>query len=119
MFAVAQQIVHQQLFGKRFKAFGQLGEKHTEVFQHFGPGQWFACLFDADPCTIDQVQRAVVAQQVVQVQVLLPQAFEVHLADGRQRLSQHRLLLVCQHRQVLHRTPGFAEALRAVQKLKQ
>ena len=43
----------------------------------------------------------------------------MHLANRRQGLPQHRLLFIRQHRQILHRLPGFIEALRAIQKLEQ
>ena len=83
VFAIAQQVVHQQLFNKWLKADGQLGEKHPEVFQHLLSRQRFTRLFDTNARAVDQVQLAALAQQVVQVQVFLPQALEVHLADGR------------------------------------
>lgn len=34
VFAVGQQVIHQQFFGKRLKVLRQLGEEHPEVFQY-------------------------------------------------------------------------------------
>ena len=75
--------------------------------------------FGLDAGAIDQVQLAGVAQQVVQVQVFLPQAFGVHVRHGRQRLTQHLMLRVGQHRQVFHRAPGIGQALGTVEEFEQ
>ena len=117
--AIAEQIMHQQFFDKRLKVFRQLGEEHAQVFQHFLSGQRLACLFDANTRTVDQIQLAVLTQQVVQVQVFLPEPLEVHLPDRAQRLCQYVLLLICQDRQTLHRFPGHIQALGVFQKLEQ
>ncbi|MNV92413.1 hypothetical protein D3C71_1870110 [compost metagenome] len=98
MLAVGQQVMHQQLFDERLQALGQLGEQHAEVFQHTGARQLLAGRLGLDAGTVDQVQLAAVAQQVVQVQVFLPQAFAVHLRHGSEGLAEHHVLLVSQHR---------------------
>ena len=111
--------MHQQLFDKRLQALGQLGKEHTEVFQHLLPRQRFTRLFDANARTVDQVQFGALTQQVVQVQIFLPQALEMHLANGCQRLAQYRHLLVRQYRQRRHRSPGIAQAVGTFKKLEQ
>ena len=114
VFAIAQQVVHQQFFGERFEIFRQLGEKHPEVFQHAVTRQWLASLFDANAGAINQVQLAVLAQQVVQVQVFLPQALGVHLRNRAQRFGEHRGLLIGQRRQVFDSLPGIGQAFGAL-----
>ena len=111
--------MHQQFFDKRLQAFRQLGEEHAEIFQYFLSRQRLARLFDANPRTVDQIQFAVVTQQVVQVQVLLPEPLEVHLPDRTQGLCQNSLLLIGQYRQSLHGFPGHIEALGVFQKFEQ
>ena len=83
------------------------------------PRQRFACLFDTDACTIDQIQLAVLTQQVVQVQVFLPQTLAVHLPDGSQSLGKYGHLFISQHRQRRDCIPGIAQALSALQVLEQ
>ncbi|MNG28927.1 hypothetical protein D3C84_1142700 [compost metagenome] len=89
MLAVAQQVVHQQFFGERLQRLGQLGEKHPEIFQDLLPRERLAWRFAADTGAIDQIQSIALAQQVVQVQVFLPQTFAMHLTDRAQGLRQN------------------------------
>ncbi|MNS77894.1 hypothetical protein D3C72_1114860 [compost metagenome] len=119
MLAIAQQVIHQQFFGERLQRLGQLSEKHSEVFQDLLPRQRLAWRFGADSGAIDQIQTIALAEQVVQVQVFLPQAFAVHLADRAQGFRQHRRLLIGQHRQVIDLLPGITEAGGVFQKLEQ
>ena len=65
------------------------------------------------------MQAAIVAQQVVQVQVGLPQAPGVQPADGVQGLAQHRLLGGGQQRLARHGAPGVPQALGAFQIVEQ
>ncbi|RMR97212.1 hypothetical protein ALP75_201028 [Pseudomonas syringae pv. actinidiae] len=109
MFAVAQQIMHQQFFREWLKSLGQLSKEYPEVFQHLLPRQRFAGLLGTNARPVNQVQPPVMAQQIVQVQVFLPQAFGVLLSDGGQRLAEHQLLLVGQRRQFLNLGPGIAQ----------
>ncbi|MNS70478.1 hypothetical protein D3C72_1038220 [compost metagenome] len=59
------------------------------------------------------------AQQVVQVQVFLPQAPGVHVRHCGERLAQHQVLLVGQYRQALHCRPGIGQAFGAVEEFEQ
>ncbi|MNN46701.1 hypothetical protein D3C81_1610930 [compost metagenome] len=119
MLGVGQQIMHQQFFDERLQALGQLREENTKVLQHLRARQRFAEGFGFDPSTIDQVQLAAMAQQVVQVQVFLPQAFGMHLPDCRQRFSEHQLLLIGQRRQGFDCGPGIGQALRVFEEFEQ
>ncbi len=74
MLAVGQQVMHQQLLQERIEERRQLGEEHPEVFQHFLSRQRLAGSFRTHAATVDEIQAAGVAQQVVQVQVVLPEA---------------------------------------------
>ena len=83
------------------------------------PGQRLARFLDTNARAIDQVKGGALTQQVVQVQVFLPDAFGVHLAHGGQGIAKHRLLLVGQRREIFHRFPNIPQALRLLQKLEQ
>ncbi|MNH19417.1 hypothetical protein D3C72_1512990 [compost metagenome] len=98
MLAVGQQVMHQQLFNEWFQALGQLREQDAKVLQHLWARQWLAQRFSLDPGAINQVQLAVVTQQVVQVQVFLPQALGVHMSNGGQCFTEHSLLFIGQWR---------------------
>ncbi|MNZ41717.1 hypothetical protein D3C78_592730 [compost metagenome] len=111
--------MHQQLFDEWLQALGQLSEEHPEVFQHTRARQLLARRFGLDAGAIDQVQLAAVAQQVVQVQIFLPEALGVHLRHCGQGFAQHQVLFVGQHRQVRHLVPGIGQAFGAVEELEQ
>ncbi|MNL27410.1 hypothetical protein D3C87_1490010 [compost metagenome] len=119
MLAVAQQVIHQQLFGEGLQRLGQLGKKHPEVFQHFLARQRFASRLDTDARAIDQIQPAALAQQIVQMQVFLPQAFAVQLTNRAQCIGQDRRLLIRQQGQLLDLLPGLPQALGAFKVIKQ
>ncbi|CRQ76465.1 hypothetical protein PAERUG_E16_London_17_VIM_2_04_14_02402 [Pseudomonas aeruginosa] len=119
MLAVGQQVMHQQLLQERIEERRQLGEEHPEVFQHFLSRQRLAGSFRTHAATVDEIQAAGVAQQVVQVQVVLPEALCMQLANGCQGFAEHRLLGIAQRRLGLHRTPGVTEALRRVEVVEQ
>ncbi len=76
-------------------------------------------VFPPDARTVDQVQLAGMAQQVVQVQVFLPKALGVHVRHSRERFAQYQVLLVRQHWQVFHCGPGIGQALGTVKELEQ
>ncbi|MNO55777.1 hypothetical protein D3C76_462750 [compost metagenome] len=119
MFAVAKQVIHQQLFNEGFNRLRQLGEEHPEVFQDLLPGQRLTSCLAADTCAIDQVQATTLTQQIVQVQVFLPQALAMHLSDRAQRLGQHRPLPIGQYGLLLHLLPGVAQAFGMLKEIKQ
>ncbi|MNL00653.1 hypothetical protein D3C87_1210920 [compost metagenome] len=119
MLAVAQQVIHQQLFNEGFNRLRQLGEEHPEVFQDLLPGQRLARCLAADTCAIDQVQATALAQQIVQVQVFLPQALAMHLTDRTQRLGQHRALPIGQYGLLFNLLPGVAQAFGMLKEIKQ
>ncbi|MNJ51338.1 hypothetical protein D3C77_466390 [compost metagenome] len=72
-----------------------------------------------DSGTVDQVQLAALTQQVVQVQVFLPQSFGVHPSHSSQGFAEHQLLLVRERRQGFNRCPGIGQALRTFEELEQ
>ncbi|MNZ56149.1 hypothetical protein D3C78_740890 [compost metagenome] len=59
------------------------------------------------------------AQQVVQVQVVLPQALGVHLRHRRQGFAEHQVLFIGQRRQGFDFSPGIGQAHGVFEKLEQ
>ncbi|MNC28761.1 hypothetical protein D3C75_769830 [compost metagenome] len=109
----------QQLVDERRQLGRQLGEEHAEILQDLRAGQRLAGQLRANAAAVDQVQLAVATQQIVQVQVVLPQAARVQAADGAQRLAQYRLLRSGQQRLLGYGLPDVAEADRLINKLEQ
>ena len=119
MLAIDQQVMHQQFFDKGRQLNRQLGEEHPEVFQHALARQRLPGALNLHATAVNNVELAVMLQQVVQVQIGLPQTLTVHLRNTGQRAGQHSLLLSTQQGLVFHGTPGIPQTLGALQVFEQ
>ncbi|MNZ51537.1 hypothetical protein D3C78_693530 [compost metagenome] len=119
MRGIDRPVAVQQLAQEGLQFGRQLGEEHAEVLQRPPLPQRPAGVFRLHAAAVDQVQALTLAQQVVQVQVGLPQAARVHPRDGAERGGEYRTLRFAEQRLRRRRTPGVPQALGAVEKFEQ
>ncbi|MNF32883.1 hypothetical protein D3C84_136840 [compost metagenome] len=119
MLAVGQQVMHQQLLDERLQLDRQLSEEYPEIFQHLVPRQRLAGRFTAHAAAIDHIQLSGMPQQVVQVQVGLPQTLSMQPGHQRQGLAEHGLLIIRQQRLPLDRAPGVPQTLGVIEVVEQ
>ena len=113
MLTIDQKILYEQFLNMGPEAGGQLGEEYAEVFQHPVARERLARGLRLHTAAIDEVQLPVMAQQIVQMKVALPEPPGMQSGDRAQRLAQHALLRIGQHRLPFHVAPGPFQALRA------
>ncbi|MCY1352059.1 hypothetical protein D9M69_383420 [compost metagenome] len=119
MLAIDQQVLHQQFFQEGVQLRRQLGEENPQVGHDLVARQRASGRFGADAATVDYLQLAAVAEQVVQVQVFLGEAHQMQACDGAKGLAQHFLLAVGQRCIRFDLAPGIPEAFRRFQVLEQ
>src|SRR5690606_35530119 len=119
MLAIGQQVVHQQLFNEGLQLGRQLSEENPQILQHSLTGQWPTWSLTSDPAAIDNEQLAICAQQIIQMQIVLPQATCVHPGNQLKCVAQHVSLGIGKHCLASDRAPGIPQAFSAIEPIEQ